>query len=62
MAIPDQAGGMYPFPEPLDLRVSKLPVWEWADVEEWARKTGRLGGKPKKTPDPFRRSEGKRLP
>lgn len=22
--------------------VSKLPVWDWPDVEEWARATGRL--------------------
>jgi hypothetical protein len=23
-------------------RISNRPVWEWADVAEWARKTGRL--------------------
>jgi predicted DNA-binding transcriptional regulator AlpA len=29
------------FPEP-QVRLASGPVWESADVEQWARKTGRL--------------------
>ncbi len=30
-----------PFPEPLKT-ISGRPAWDWADVETWARLTGRL--------------------
>jgi len=34
----------YPdFPKPLAV-VSGVRVWDWPDIERWARQTGRLGG------------------
>jgi hypothetical protein len=37
------------FPEPV-ARLSIGYVWEWADVEKWARATGRLPKKKRGTP------------
>ena len=34
-------------PEPR-WEISRLPAWEWRDVEKWARQTGRLKGKPRR--------------
>lgn len=34
-------------PEPSWI-VSGRPAWNWPDVQEWARQTGRLKGKPRR--------------
>jgi hypothetical protein len=41
-----QRGGVgFPGPSP-DITIGGRPVWDWADVEAWARQTGRGGGLP----------------
>lgn len=40
------------FPEPR-WTVSGAPAWNWPDIEEWARKTGRIeGAEPEPVPEP----------
>ena len=40
--IVDQWRRRYPdFPEPLAI-VSGVRVWDWPDIERWAKRTGRL--------------------